>query len=208
MQNKQRDNQGVVIDILDPRAEQDIYNTCIEHANSFISRYGFDSIVKLSQSQFNACLSDIYHSYISREYDFRYSDHRYNMYDIDKLNVMYRVYKRLCDIYDKAITLNGFCCLTGVDDMTIRDFSDTTGKWGGRKVTTESLDFIKRLTKGQENSLREKLITGKTNPVGVIALLNHDHGYATQTVRHEISTSKQDLDAIASAVGVMIEQKT
>lgn len=205
-----RDNiQGaeVVPDILADGAEWDIFNDCVVYADQYATEQGQDSVVKLTQTQFTACLRYINHVYIKPSYDL-HTDYHKGMYDIDRLYVMYLVYRSLTERYDKAITLSGYCALCGISDVTIKGFIDNNGVYGGRKVTPETLSFFKNLTSSQETSFRDLLITGKRNPVGIITLLNHDYGYATQTVRHEIGANRQDLDAIASSVGVALEQKS
>jgi hypothetical protein len=194
----------VVTDLRQEGAYKVIYNTCLDYVERFKHKHGFESIDKISQTQFNACLEYINSEYISREYDLRTDSRRYNEYDIDKLGVLYMVYERLCALYDKAITMYAFSFFCGVDYLTLYTFAKE-GSYYGRKATPETMALIKRLQSGHEATLRDKLTSGKSNPVGVIALLNHDYGYATQTVRHEIGVAKQDLQAIASAVGVSLE---
>ena len=77
--------------------------------------------------------------------------------------------------YEKEISILGFSNLTGIPDSTVYD-------WGynpQRQLSRVGSDICKKLQKYNEESLENKLASGKANPVGVIAILNRRHGWAS-----------------------------
>ena len=77
-------------------------------------------------------------------------------------------------IYDKAISIVGYTTLTGIN-------YDTVMEWGyqSNKFSSSAYEIYKKLNQFSEESLSDKLISSKTNPVGVITVLNHRHGWAS-----------------------------
>lgn len=80
----------------------------------------------------------------------------------------------MCMIYDKEISIVGYTTLTGIN-------YDTVMEWGyqSNKFSSMAYEIFKKLNQFSEESLSDKLISSKTNPVGVIAVLNHRHGWAS-----------------------------
>lgn len=80
----------------------------------------------------------------------------------------------MCMIYDKEISIVGYTTLTGIN-------YDTVMEWGyqSNKFSTLAYEIFKKLNQFSEESLSDKLISSKANPVGVIAVLNHRHGWAS-----------------------------
>ena len=68
----------------------------------------------------------------------------------------------------------GFSKLTGID-------IDTISLWGNdsNRLSSKSLGIYKKLMQEREESLSNKLADGKQNPVGVIAILNRQFGWAS-----------------------------
>ena len=68
----------------------------------------------------------------------------------------------------------GFSNLTGIDNETIN-------VWGNNdsKLSSKSFGIYKKLSQFREESLSNKLVTGNKNPVGVIAVLNRQYGWAS-----------------------------
>ena len=64
--------------------------------------------------------------------------------------------------------------MTGIDTELIYN-------WGneGTKLSTTSFKIYKKLSQFREESLSNKLVTGNKNPVGVIAVLNRQYGWAS-----------------------------
>ena len=80
----------------------------------------------------------------------------------------------MCMRYDKEISVIGFSTLTGIDESVIYDWGN-----GSTKLSTTSFNIYKKLSQFREESLSNKLVTGNKNPVGVIAVLNRQYGWAS-----------------------------
>lgn len=98
----------------------------------------------------------------------------YNAYNYDTVNDIVDYYIYLCQVYNKEISIIGFSNLIGIDTDTIND-------WGNNstRLSTTSCVIYKKLVQGREESLSNKLADGKQNPVGVIAILNRQFGWAS-----------------------------
>ena len=98
----------------------------------------------------------------------------YNMYSYEFVNNICDIYIDLCFINDKEVSILGFSNLTGIDNETIN-------VWGNNdsKLSTLSFGIYKKLSQFREESLSNKLVTGNKNPVGVIAVLNRQYGWAS-----------------------------
>ena len=98
----------------------------------------------------------------------------YNMYNYELVNNICDIYIDLCFINDKEVSILGFSNLTGIDNETIN-------VWGNNDSKLSSLSFgiYKKLSQFREESLSNKLVTGNKNPVGVIAVLNRQYGWAS-----------------------------
>ena len=81
----------------------------------------------------------------------------------------------MCMRYDKEVSIIGFSTLTGIDESIIYDWGN--GESG--KLSTLSSKIYKKLSQFREESLSNKLVTGNKNPVGVIAVLNRQYGWAS-----------------------------
>ena len=99
---------------------------------------------------------------------------KYNMYNYELVNNICDIYIDLCFINDKEVSILGFSNLTGIDNETIN-------VWGNNdnKLSTLSFGIYKKLSQFREESLSNKLVTGNKNPVGVIAVLNRQYGWAS-----------------------------
>lgn len=97
----------------------------------------------------------------------------YNRYSYEKLNVIcdYLIY--ICNQYNKSVSVNAFCKLTGIEDRTINNWSDPTCK---------CFPLYKKLTEEREKSLENILQSGKVNPVGIIAILNHRYNWNSSAI--------------------------
>lgn len=98
----------------------------------------------------------------------------YNMYNYDLVSKVVDYYIYLCQLYNKEISIMGFSNLTGIDTDTINDWGNNSNK-----LSTSCSVIYKKLVQGREESLSNKLADGKQNPVGVIAILNRQFGWAS-----------------------------
>lgn len=99
----------------------------------------------------------------------------YNSYDYDMVLDVLDIYiYDMCMRYNKEVSVIGFSTMTGIDESVIYD-------WGNEstKLSTKSTQIYKKLYHYREESLSNKLATGKQNPVGVIAILNRQYGWAS-----------------------------
>ena len=183
--------------------DPEIFENEIEmYLQIFCERNGIQDMTKESQSRWNAALMFIRkqvfrdreafrnHKLISNENNTINST--YNIYDIDLVNTVCDIYIYLCMIYDKEISILGFCSMTGIPDKTIYAWGYTE-----RKLSPLSTEIFEKLMKYNEESLSDKLASGKSNPVGIIAMLNRKHGWASPYTadanrqRVQITTAEQ-----------------
>lgn len=98
----------------------------------------------------------------------------YNMYNYELVDNICDIYIDLCFINDKEVSILGFSNLTGIDNETISIWGDNCNK-----LSSTSFEVYKKLSQFREESLSNKLVTGNKNPVGVIAVLNRQYGWAS-----------------------------
>ena len=111
-----------------------------------------------------------------------------NAYDIDTVNSVCDYYIYLCNVYNKGVTISGFCYLTGISQYTVYEWGN-----GNRGLSQSSCDIYKKLSKAYEDSAESKLWANK-NPVAVMAILNKRFGWNLPGVSKEQS-SRQALTA-------------
>lgn len=122
----------------------------------------------------------------------------YNMYNYELVDNICDIYIDLCFINDKEVSILGFSNLTGIDNETINI-------WGNNDNKLSSLSFgiYKKLSQFREESLSNKLVTGNKNPVGVIAVLNRQYGWASP---YTSDSNKQRKSITADEIRQMIPQ--
>ena len=174
------------------------------YLSMFCEENGIEDMKKESQSVWNGALmyikrhvfnnSSVLKSstplsgYNNNNYNNQYSNlnnSNCNSYNIDIVNSICDYYIYLCMMYDKEISIMGFSLLTGIH-------YDTISAWGreGTKLSNLSSSIAQKLVKFREESLSNKLITGKRNPVGVIAVLNRQFGWASPYTSDSRSQNK------------------
>ena len=101
-------------------------------------------------------------------------DSNYNMYNYDLLYNILEYYIYLCNMYNKEISSMGYSKLIGISNEII-------SMWGNdnNKLSSKGFEIYKKLNQEREESLSNKLADGKQNPVGVIAILNRQYGWAS-----------------------------
>ena len=92
-------------------------------------------------------------------------------------------------MYDKEISAIGFSKLICINRDTITD-------WGNNinKISTKGYAIYKKLHDEREESLSNKLVSGKQNPVGVLGVLNRHYQWNMPGVSRE-TANKQVLTA-------------
>lgn len=106
-------------------------------------------------------------------------------YDVDIINNIADIYINYCTLYDKAINVNGFTKLLGMSDD--RFYKWLNGDDNGDEVTRKRKLLAQKIIAENEKSLSEILTTGKRNPVAVLGVLNHYHGWNMPHVSREIA---------------------
>ena len=97
----------------------------------------------------------------------------YNAYDYELLFEILEYYIHdMCLKYDKEVSIVGFSILTGIDRAVIYE-------WGqnNKKLSTRSFDIFKTLHDMREESLSDKLVSQRGNPVGLLGVLNRHYGW-------------------------------
>lgn len=150
----------------------------------FCEENGIEDMKKESQSVWNGALRYIRRHVFNNKDVLKSKDNiniynnnipsTFNAYNYDAVNNICDIYIDLCFINDKEVSIIGFSNLTGIDNETINI-------WGNNDNKLSSLSFgiYKKLSQFREESLSNKLVTGNKNPVGVIAVLNRQYGWAS-----------------------------
>ena len=165
------------------------------YLTEFCEEQGIEDMKKESQSVWNGALMYI------RRHAFRDSDilkskdsvyinnnnipSNFNAYNYNLVNSICDYYIYICMMYDKEVSIIGFSNLTGIDTDTIND-------WGNNntKLSSASSAVYKKLRDYREESLSNKLVTGKQNPVGVLGVLNRHYAWNMPGVRQDSGANK------------------
>ena len=154
------------------------------YLSMFCEENGIEDMKKESQSVWNGALRYIRRHVFNNKDVLKSKDNiniynnnipsTFNAYNYDTVNSICDIYIDLCFINDKEVSIIGFSNLTGIDNETINI-------WGNNDNKLSSLSFgiYKKLSQFREESLSNKLVTGNKNPVGVIAVLNRQYGWAS-----------------------------
>ena len=160
-------------------------NDLLFYLNEFCEVNAIEDIKKESQSVWNSALYYIQKKLFDSNY-FKSKDNyntnnkvfkesNYNSYDFELVMYVLDIYiYDMCMKYDKEVSVIGFSTLTGIDESVIYDWGN-----GSTKLSTTSAKIYKKLSQFREESLSNKLVTGNKNPVGVIAVLNRQYGWAS-----------------------------
>ena len=165
------------------------------YLSMFCEENGIDDMKKESQSVWNGALRYIRrHVFNNKDllkepnniYNINNSiASNYNMYNYELVNNICDIYIDLCFINDKEVSIIGFSNLTGIDNETIN-------VWGNNdsKLSSKSFGIYKKLSQFREESLSNKLVTGKQNPVGILGVLNRHYQWNMPGVSREQATKK------------------
>lgn len=198
---KIKDNSDNLIEVYENNIEFYLF----EFFGNFIESDNTDDIkkyiVNCTQNQFNGALmyvckkvfknrselkdNNIYSNGIRNNYTNNLIMTNYNKYNADILDKLCDYYIYLCTIYNKTVSINGYCKLIGIDNGTITLWSEPT---------CDTFRIYKKLIDERENCLTNQLSSGKVNPVGIIAILNHKHGW-NQSASPDVGYRKKALPA-------------
>ena len=185
----------------------------------FCEENGIEDLKKESQSVWNAALMYIKRhvfnnnsvlksstplsGYNNNNYNNQYSNlnnSNCNSYNIDIVNSICDYYIYLCMMYDKEVSVIGFCNLTGISQDCIYAWANNA-----RELSTSGNEVYKKLNQFREESLSNKLVTGNKNPVGVIAVLNRQYGWASP---YTSDSNRQKTALTASELPKLSENNT
>ena len=191
----------------------------------FKEQQNIDDLRTIPQSVWNAALifirmhvfpdsnilkrSEPLENYHSNDYGGKYSNLNSSTcgaYDIKKVNAVCDYYIYICMMYDKEISIVGFNLLTGISIECIYSWGNNS-----RKLSTSGVEIFKKLKQYREESLSNKLVTGRQNPVGTIAVLNRQFGwaspYTSDARRQERALEDQALPRLEGVQNAAIEAK-
>lgn len=189
------------VEVYNNRIEESIANYCIDHDLDPKELYTID------QSRWNSVLLYVYKqvfkpckdSGVTRRYN---ENSNIDYSDTDLLNSICNIYIDLCYEYSKEVSIMGFSKLTGIDTETIYNWARDPGNGRG------SLGVAKKLQAEREESLSNKLASGKGNPVGILGILNRHYGWNMGQPRGQDTRQKApDIPRIAEKYGVGIAEK-
>ena len=154
------------------------------YLSMFCEENGIEDMKKESQSVWNGALRYIRRHVFNNKDVLKSKDNiniynnnipsNFNAYNYDTVNNICDIYIDLCFINDKEVSIIGFSNLTGIDTELIYNWANEN-----TKLSTTSFHVYKKLSQFREESLSNKLVTGNKNPVGVIAVLNRQYGWAS-----------------------------
>ena len=178
------------------RIQESISNYCIDHDIDMKDIYSFDQqrwnsvLLYIYRSVFKPCKTDG----IVRRYNEKSNIDYSNRELID--NVC-DIYISMCYEYSKEVSVMGFSKMTGIH-------IDTLYQWvNNPEIERGSSEVTKKLQAEREESLSNKLASGKGNPVGILGILNRHYGWNMGQPRGQTAAQKApDLPGIAEKYGV------
>lgn len=160
-------------------ASQSVWNAAL----MYIKRHVFSnsSILKLS----TPLEGYVNNNYATNNNIYKLNNSNCNAYDIDKLNGICDYYIYICMMYDKEVSVIGFSNLTGISQDCIYSWAAEE-----RKLSTAGNEIYKKLNQYREESLSNKLVTGRQNPVGVLGVLNRHYAWNMPGVREDKNSKR------------------
>lgn len=179
------------IEVYTDRIQESISNYCMDHVIDITDIYKFD------QQRWNSVLLYIYRQVfkphkndgIVRRYNEK-SNIDYSNREL--INNICDIYIAMCYEYSKEVSVMGFSKMTGIT-------LDTLYQWvNNPDVERGSSEIVKNLQAEREESLSNKLASGKGNPVGILGILNRHYGWNMGQPRGQTATQKApDLPGMA-----------
>lgn len=173
------------------RIQEAISNYCIDHDIDIKDIYSFDQqrwnsvLLYIYRQVFKPCKNDG----VVRRYNEKSNIDYSNRELIDNIC---DIYISLCYEYSKEVSIMGFNKLTGIDEETINNWANDAGTERG------SLGVRQKLLSEREESLSNKLASGRGNPVGILGILNRHYGWNMGQPRGQNTAQKApDLPGMA-----------
>lgn len=187
-------------EVYNNRIEEAISNYCIDHELKEKDLYNID------QSRWNSVLLYVYKQVFkpcNTDTTRRYNENSNIDYsNAGLIDSICNIYIDLCYEYSKEVSIMGFSKLTGIDTETVYNWARDPGNGRG------SLGVAKKLQAEREESLSNKLASGKGNPVGILGILNRHYGWNMGQPRgQDVRQKAPDVPKIAERYGVEIAEK-
>ena len=175
----------------------------------FMQKLQIEDLVKEPQNRWNACLIHIGQTVFKDKSKLKAAPYIHtskvtlngNAYNIDLFNKLCNIYINICYQFDKEVSIIGYSYFLNISYNTIYDWNNK-GENNSSKLNIKSSDIFKKIKGVQEETLANMAISGKRNPVGVLAKLNHKFDWVDKrTVTHEqiiYNTETVALDDLAS----------
>lgn len=161
-----------------PLNEETLLQDLLPYIDAWCDKYGIDDLVKAPQRQFNALCYDIgrkahknkIYKALDKIDNGSVMPSTCDRYNIDSICEGIAVYEFLCNRYNKAFLIHGVADFLGVNKDSLYNWADVLSARGIR------------LNEKQEDSLTRSAVDVKTtNITGVLATLNHFHGWNKET---------------------------
>ena len=172
-----------------------------EYLDQYIHEKDIEDMAREPQSKWNAALIYIYKNlFKGHTEDLKGPDK--DTYNDKLINDICDIYIYLCYEYDKEVSINGFCFLTGIH-------KDTIYSWGREETRLGSScsDLYKKLIENNEESLSDKLISGGLNPMKVLPALNRRHNWNMPGTSRQGGEQTQSIDEIQERYKGVIQQE-
>ena len=159
--------------------------------NDFCIDYDIKDLRNETQNLFNALLRYIYNHVFKPKKNLKIDNRSKSLLDYNNIELLYGVleyYIYICDLYNKAISIKGFTLMIGIDYGIILDWSNGVN----RSLNPLYSQIHKILDSERERSLSDILLSGKKQPIGILAVLNHEKGWnlpgASREVKHVVTS--------------------
>ena len=171
------------IEYIKNRIDDAIIDFCID--------YNISDLKSETQNVFNGCLRYIYDNVFKPNKRNKLNDKVNSLLDYNNIELLIDVlnyYIYLCDIYSKSISVSSFCTMVGIDKTVIYDWY----KGSVRNLNPLYSHVFKILDDERERSLSDLLISGKRQPIGLLAVLNHEKNWnlpgSSREIKHVVTS--------------------
>lgn len=174
------------------------FNTEIE---IFCEEQNINDLKAEPSSVFNACMMYISKAVLTDPYILKDKGYKggidmhpisnCNAYDYYILNILCDYYIYICNVYDKVPSIVGYSFLCNIDNCNVSMWA----KDGS--VNPERFGIWQKITAYRENSLSDKLTQKGVNPVGALAILNHQYAWASAIASEKSDTAQETVNLMS-----------
>lgn len=146
------------------------------YLQQYVEEHGLKEkdLYTMSQNRWNSVLLYVYsHVFAPTKDTYRRYQEKSNIdySNKDLLENVCNIYINLCYEYEKEVSIMGFSKLTGITKETLYQWLN------GAETQRGSSDLVKKLDAEREESLSNKLVSGKGNALGLLGVLNRQFGW-------------------------------